>query len=109
MKAFMLFAGSGPIVILTSRASVTDPALLGNLRAKGIEKFIAFEVPLQLAEARYCGHFQAVLQDLHQTDDLRVLDFDGERALRLFKFHELRSAIVYEGNEKSEFVHDDTF
>ena len=28
MKAFMLFTGSGPLVILTSHGSVTEPALL---------------------------------------------------------------------------------
>jgi hypothetical protein len=108
MKAFMLFGGSGPIVILTSYASVTEPALLGKLRAKGMEKFIAYEVPLQLAEARYGGHFPAVVQDLHQTDDLRILDFNGERAFRLFRFQELGSAIVHEGSEKGGILRDDT-
>jgi hypothetical protein len=108
MKAFMLFTGSGSIVILTSHASVNEPALLGKLRTNGIEKFIAYEAPMELAEARYGGHFQAVVRDLHQTDDLRVLDFNGERAFRLFRFRELGSATVHEGSEKkSGPVHND--
>ena len=40
MKAALLITGSGPLVILTSHASFTDPALIEMLRANGIEKFI---------------------------------------------------------------------
>ena len=46
MKVAMLFTGSGPIVILTSHDSVTDPALIEKLEAKGIERFLAYELPL---------------------------------------------------------------
>lgn len=99
MKCFMLFTGSGPIVILTSYASLTAPALIGKLEAKGIDKFIAYEVPLELAKKRYGGHFQAVVGDVHQSDDLRVLDFNGDRAWRLFRFAELGSGITHEGDE----------
>ncbi len=45
---------------------------------------------------RYGGHFEVVLRDLHESDDLRVLDFNGERAFRLFRLAELGSPIIYE-------------
>jgi hypothetical protein len=96
MKAFMLFTGSGPLVVLTSHASATDPGLLAKLQAKGIEKFVAHEVPLELAQARYGGHFNTVERDLRQADDLRVLDFDGQRAFRLFRFAELGPPLAHE-------------
>lgn len=96
MKAFMLLTGSGPLVILTSYESVTDPGLLEKLKAKGVEKFIAYEIPVELARERYDGHFDIVVRDLHQTDDLRVLDYDGNRAFRLFRFSELGPPVVYE-------------
>jgi hypothetical protein len=96
MKAALLFTGSGPIVILTSHAKVTDPQLIAKLRAKGIDKFIAYEIPMELAKQRYDGHFDMVMRDLSQTDDLRVLDFNGERAFRLFKIAELGTPIVHE-------------
>ena len=102
MKAALLFSGSGPLVILTSHASLTDPVFLGKLRAKGIDKFIAYEVPLATAEQRYGGHFQAVMSDLRETDDLRVLDFNGERAFRLFHLGELGEPIMHEAPERSE-------
>ena len=96
MKAILLFTGSGPIVILTSYSSITDPGLLARLDGKGIEKFLAYEVPLSLAEERYGGHFQTVLHDLHETDDLRVLDYNGHRAFKLFRFDELEGPVVHE-------------
>ena len=96
MKAMMLITGSGPLVILTSHDSVTTPVLLDKLRAKGIERFFAHEIPLDLARERYGGHFQTVLNDLHESDDLRVLDYNGERAFGLFRLHELGPLITYE-------------
>jgi hypothetical protein len=96
MKTFMLFTGSGPLVILTSYDAITDPALLDKFRAKGIEKFIAHEVPLELAKQRYGGHFEVVLRDLHESDDLRILDYNGERAFRLFRLAELGPPILHE-------------
>jgi len=96
MNCFMLFSGSGPLVILTSHASVTDPALLEKLKAKGIEKFLAFEVPVELARDRYGAHFMIVERDLDEKDDLRILDYDGQRAFRRFRFSELGEPIEYE-------------
>jgi hypothetical protein len=96
MQTFMLFTGSGPLVILTSHEAITDPALLDKFRAKGIETFIAYAIPLELARERYGGHFEVVLRDLHETDDLRILDYNGERAFRLFRLTELGPPILHE-------------
>jgi len=96
MKTAMLFTGSGPIVILTSHDSLTAPTLLEKLEAKGIQRFVAYEIPLDLAKARYGGHFITVVNDLHESDDLRVLDYNGERAFALFRLDELKSPVFYE-------------
>ena len=96
MKAAMLFTGSSPIVVLTSYDSLTDANLIEKLAAKGINRFIAYEIPMALAEQRYGGHFKVVLNDLHESDDLRVLDFNGDRAFGLFKLNELGEPITYE-------------
>jgi len=99
MKVFMLMAGSGPLVILTSHGSIEDPLILEKLAAKGLDKFLAYEVPLELARQRYGGHFAVVANDLHENDDLRVLDYNGERAFRLFSFAELGGPLVHETTE----------
>jgi hypothetical protein len=96
MHVFFLFTGSGPLVILTSYASVEDPSLLRKLAGKGIEKFLAYEIPLPLEKQRYARHFDAVCQDLSQSDDLRVLDYNGQRALHLFTFGEMGTPIPHE-------------
>ena len=64
MKAYLLLAASGPLMILTSHASVLSPQLLEKLNSKGVGKFLAYEVPLDLARARYGGHFSVVTHDL---------------------------------------------
>ncbi len=96
MKAALIFTGSGPIVILTSYNSFGDVKLLAKLYAKGIDKFIAYDLPLDLVEQRYGNHYQVVTHDLSETDDLRVLDFNGERAFRLFHLNELGEPFKYE-------------
>ena len=89
MKAGIYFTGSGPILILTSHDRLTDRRLLDKLRDKGIKKFIAYDVPLDLVKQKYGPKFNAVLNDLKQEDDLRVLDFDGQHVFYSFTFSEL--------------------
>ncbi|MES9823936.1 MAG: hypothetical protein ABW127_05845 [Candidatus Thiodiazotropha endolucinida] len=101
MNTFMLMTGSGPLMILTSHTSIEDPLILEKLASKGIEKFLAYEVPYDLAKKRYGGHFNVVANDLHESDDLRVLDYNGERAFKLFSFAELGSPVVHETSGSS--------
>ncbi|WP_245284190.1 cytosolic protein [Bradyrhizobium sp. WSM2254] len=96
MKSLLLLTASGPLLVLTSHQSLNDQKLLGMLRQKGIGKFVAFDVPLSLARERYGGHFHAVESNLHETDDLRVLDFNGQRVFQLFHFEELGSPMLIE-------------
>ena len=107
MKAYMLFAASGPILILSSHDTPADDVFLGKLRAKGIDKFIAYELPWDVVKDRYGGHFQTVLNDLHETDDLRVLDFNGQRLFHLFRLDELGPPHVHDPEGKSEKVYMD--
>ena len=99
MKTALLLTGGGPLVIATSHSDVTDPDLLDKLHTKGIDKFIAYELPVELVKQRYGGHFDAAMQDLHESNDLRVVDFNGERAFSLFRLRELGPRIVYERDD----------
>jgi hypothetical protein len=47
---------------------------------------------------RYGGHFQTVVNDLHETDDLRVLDVNGHRVFDLFKLDGLGAPFVHESD-----------
>ncbi|HUU29071.1 MAG TPA: hypothetical protein VM123_14785 [archaeon] len=97
MKAALLFTGSSPLVILTSHDSLTAPGLIEKLAGKGLDKFIAYEIPVEKAKERYGGHFEVVTRDLRETDDLRVLDYNGQRAFHQFHLNELGNPIMYEG------------
>ncbi|MEA3470147.1 MAG: hypothetical protein U9R24_00315, partial [Thermodesulfobacteriota bacterium] len=68
MKVAIIFTGTGPILILTSYESLTNPAFIDKLAAKGIKKFIASELLLDTVEERYGEHFTVVMGDLLQTD-----------------------------------------
>ena len=96
MKAYFLFTSSGPLVILTSYTSIEAPQLLQRLAAKGITKFVACEVSVETAKLRYGMHFDVICSDLHQSDDLRVLDYNGDRAFRTLSFKELGAPIYHE-------------
>ena len=96
MKAGIFFTGSGPILILTSYESLTDPRLAEKLATKGIKKFVAFDVPLDLAKQKYGHHYNVVTGDLHQKDDLRILDYDGHHVFNLFHLGELGAPIYHE-------------
>ncbi len=96
MKAGVIFTGTGPILILTSYDSFEDPNLVNKLRTKGINKFIACELPLEKVKSTYGNHFQVIMGDLKQTDDLRVLDYNGHNVFYSFNFSEMEKAIFFE-------------
>ena len=96
MKAGILFTGSGPILILTTYESFIDQKLVEKLKTKGIKKFIAHDVPIKMLKEKYGMHFSIVMGDLKQTDDLRVLDYDGYHVFNNFSFKEMREPIYYE-------------
>ena len=84
MQAGIIFTGTGPILILTTYESLEDRKFIEKLAAKGIKKFIAYDIPLDQVKKKYGQHFDAVMGDVKQTDDLRVLDFDGHRIFYSF-------------------------
>lgn len=96
MKAALVFTGSGPIAVLTSHDSLTGPEVSARLAAKGIRKYLAFEVPLEEMRARYRAHYDVVLADIKQEDDLRVVDEDGHHVYAEFSLLALGPPLVHE-------------
>lgn len=96
MKAGILFTGTGPILILTTYASFDDSKLIEKLASKGIKKFIAYEVPEEKVKETYGLQYKTIMSDLRQSDDLRVLDYDGHHVFHKFSLKELGEALFYE-------------
>jgi hypothetical protein len=95
MKAGIIFTGTGPILILTTYESLQEPRLTEKLKARGMKKFIAYEVPVEKVKQRYGTHFSVIMGDLSQTDDLRILDIDGHHVFMNFAFEEMGQPYYY--------------
>jgi hypothetical protein len=96
MKAYLLFTATGSLVILTSCDSIKNPEVLKELGSKGIHKFVAHEVPIELAESLYVQQFEDGCRNLHKNNRLYVLDNSGEHIFRNIEFDDLGPEIYYE-------------
>ncbi len=95
ISSYLIFTGTGPILVLSTYGDLADERLLDKLRYKGIEKFIAYEVEIAAVQKRYSHAFQSIAQDLEREDDLRVLDFNGHQIMANFALSELGEATKY--------------
>ena len=93
MRAYIIFSGTGPILVLTTHPALTDNRLIEKLAHKGIGKFIAYEVPTQRVHEIYGVPFEVIAADLEHAEDLRVLDFNGHHIFSCFSFAELGDPI----------------
>ena len=96
MKAGIFFTGTGPILILTTYDSFTDPDLITKLETKRIKKYIAYEVSEEMVKSIYGNHYNVIMGDLKQEDDLRVLDYDGHHIFKSFSLGDLGEPVYYE-------------
>lgn len=96
MKAGIIFTGTGPILILTTYESFQDPGFVEKLSAKGIKKYVACELPMDLVKQKYGAQFEMVMNDVKQAHDLRVLDYNGHNVFYNFSFSEMGDYITYE-------------
>lgn len=96
MKAGIFFTGTGPILLLTSYDALNDPNLVQKLASKGIKKYIAYEVAEDKVKEKYGQQYNVVLGDLKQSDDLRVLDYDGHHVFYNFSVRELGEPVRHE-------------
>jgi hypothetical protein len=96
-RAYLIFTGSGPILVLSTYPKLTDERLVSKLRYKGIDKFIAYEVDLEAVRARYEHSYANVSKDLEIEQDMRVLDFNGHQIMANFALDELGDPIKFGG------------
>ncbi len=95
IRSYLIFTGTGPILVLSTYPALTDPRLIEKLRYKGISKFIAYEVTRAAVEERYAHAFVNVARDLAAVEDLRVLDFNGHQIMTNFSLDELGEPIKF--------------
>ena len=96
MKSFLVLTENGPLLVLTSMNTVTEENLLDSLHGKGIDKFIAYEVPVERVHEFYGVPFEIISADLERGQDLRVVDFDGPHIFDCLSFTDLGRQIQHE-------------
>ena len=96
IKGILVVSGSGPLLILSSYPAIDDPALIAKLRAKGLAKFLAWEVPVDHLRDLYGYTFRDITEQLQMRDDMRVLDFDGHRIFLNLSLRDLGEHILFE-------------
>jgi hypothetical protein len=96
-RAYLIFTGTGPILVLSTYPQLVDERLVAKLRYKGIDKFIAYEVDLAAVEARYPHALPTIAADLSGSEDIRVLDFNGHQIMANFSLDELGEPIKFGG------------
>jgi hypothetical protein len=92
-RAYLIFTGTGPILVLSTFPELTDERLVEKLKYKGIDKFIAYEVDLGAVRQRYSHSFDSIAADLEGAEDLRVLDFNGHQIMANFELNQLGDPI----------------
>jgi len=97
VRAYLIFTGTGPILVLSTYPRLTDERLIAKLRHKGIHKFLAYEVDRDAVEVAYADSYDSVAADLEGQEDIRVLDFNGHQIMANFALDELGEAIKFGG------------
>ena len=96
-RAYLIFSGSGPILVLSSYPKLTDERVVQRLRFKGIERFIAYEVDIEAVRERYPDSHQRASEDLAAEEDIRVVDFNGHQIMANFSLEALGDPIKFGG------------
>ena len=98
MRSYLIFTGTGPILVLSTYPKLTDERLIQKLRYKGIDKFMAYQVDLDVVEERY-PQVPDIIEDLkgEGEEDIRVLDFNGHQIMANFSLDSLGDPIKYGG------------
>ncbi len=95
MRAYLIFTGTGPLLVMSTYPKLTDQRLVDKLRFKGIEKFIAYQVDLEAIEERYAQAYPSVVADLADREDIRVVDFNGHQIMANFSLSALGDPIKF--------------
>ena len=96
MRSFLVLTQTGPILVLTRCTSITEASLIRHFERRGIDKFIAYELPVDRVHELYGVPFEIVAADLEQGRDMRILDYNGPHIFSTFDFNDLGAPTLYE-------------
>lgn len=91
MKAYVIFSSREPVLIAT-RHTIRNEAVLSQLGRIGIRKFISREVPVGHLHSQYGSQFEVIEKALENGSCFRVLDFSGRRIFQNLPFSDFGPA-----------------
>jgi hypothetical protein len=103
MKTFMVFTGTGPIMLVTRLQEMDVEEARAHMESKGIKKYIAYEVPFTRAEERYGTRLRAAIDRLAHEQDIRVFDVDGHHVFMNFDFTEMGEPVYVDSRLSTVF------
>lgn len=102
MHSLLIFSTSTPILILSTFDETESDGMTDKLSNMGIDKFVAFEVPMDRAQEIYGHRFEQIEQAIDDQDDIRVLDYNGFTAFKNFNIDELQLSFKFEADSIKE-------
>jgi len=84
------------MVVLTSRPEIIDTRVLGALHRRGVDRFIAYELPLEVVRRAYGLPFEVIAAELDTGTEMRVLDFNGPHIFANLRLSELGRPVRHE-------------
>jgi len=96
MRSFLLLTGTGPVLLLTKCTSITEDTPVNLLKERGIDKFIAFELPVSKVHQLYGVPFDVVAADVDRGRDMRILDYNGRHIFSSFDLEDFGQPTLYE-------------
>jgi hypothetical protein len=84
------------MLMLTRCGAVNETTLVEHLGHKGVDKYIAFEVPLDKVHKMYGVPFEIVAADIEHGNDMRILDYNGAHIFSSLDFSELGAPTMVE-------------
>jgi len=81
MRSYMVLTETGPMLVVTSCPSIGDRRVLETLSRRGVEAFIAHEVPVEEVRRVYGRPYEVVAAELETGVPMRILDLDGAHVL----------------------------
>jgi hypothetical protein len=96
LKSYLLLTATGAVLVMTRDDVNANPDLLKKLAVGSLNKFIAYEVPLDAVKNTYQAHFEHVLNDPRASGEFVVIDDDGQQIFENIDLKDLGRPFFFE-------------
>ena len=101
MQCVLVITASGPVLALSTHQRIDDPGFVARLHEREIDRFIAYEVPLDACRRAYGFTYRQVAVEVEEeeAEDVRFLDLDGHHIFAKLSLLDLGRGIIAEDGQ----------